>query len=178
MTILIKKGSAAKIPILLVDATDDESSETGLSSINVEISKNGGGFNPVTNSVVEDGGGFYYVTLTAAETNTDGVLAVRAWASGTNIYRDYHQVYTNLLTEAEYEAIADITIRRITSNVEGSSYGDALNTKSLYGLIQFINNSIATGGVRTIYRSDGVTVVGTSTLTQNPSANPTVGVDT
>jgi hypothetical protein len=92
---LILNGSTPRIPILMVDATDDETAETGLTPT-VQISKNGGSFADTSNSAVEVGNGWYYVALTATETNTDGPLLVRATGTGSDEYRDYHQVYTNV----------------------------------------------------------------------------------
>lgn len=92
---LILNGSTPRIPILMVDSTDDETAETGLTPT-VQISKNGGAFAAATNAAVEVGNGWYYVALTATETNTDGPLLVRATGTGSDEFRDYHQVYTNV----------------------------------------------------------------------------------
>jgi hypothetical protein len=93
--LLIQNGTTPTILFLMVDATDGETAELGLSPT-VEISKNGGAFAATTNSAVEISDGWYAVTLTADETDTDGVLAIRATAAGADEWRDYHQVYSNL----------------------------------------------------------------------------------
>lgn len=95
MGLLIQNGTTPIILFLMVDQTDGETAETGLSP-SVEISKNGGAFAATTNSAVEISDGWYAVTLTADETDTDGVLAIRATAAGADEWRDYHQVYSNL----------------------------------------------------------------------------------
>ena len=96
---IIKNGSTPRLPILMVDATDDETAETAL-TVSVEISKNGGAFAATTNSVVEIGNGWYYVDLTATETDTDGPLIIRATATGADEWRDYHQVVSDLPADA------------------------------------------------------------------------------
>lgn len=138
----IENGSTTtRIPFLLVDATDDETAETGIAPT-VQISKNGGAFANVTNTVVEVGNGWYYVVLTTAETNTDGFLAVRAFGTGTNEWRDYHEVYTPdtspvsiSLTAAQMNAIADHLLRRNYANARLSSDGDTVDKRSFLGLL-------------------------------------------
>lgn len=92
---LIQNSTAVTLLILMVDATDDETAETGV-TVTTQISKNGGAFATTTNSTTEISNGWYKVVLTTTETNTDGPLAVRATGTGCDEYRDYHQVYTTL----------------------------------------------------------------------------------
>lgn len=89
----ILNGSTPVIPILMVDATDGATAETGL-TLTVEVSKNGGAFAAATNSAAEISDGWYTVTLTATETGTDGPLLIRATGTGAAEWRDYHQVYS------------------------------------------------------------------------------------
>ena len=90
----IPLSSTTRLVFLLVDATDDETAETGISgaSITVQLSKNGGSFATATNTPVEIGSGFYYVTTTTTETNTAGPLAMTASASGTDVWRAVYWV--------------------------------------------------------------------------------------
>ena len=64
----------------MVDATDFATPETGL-TVAGNISKDGGAFAALTNSVAEIGNGTYKVTLTATEMNADVVL-LRFTATG------------------------------------------------------------------------------------------------
>lgn len=107
---LLAKSTAVVIVFLMVDATDDETAETGLSPA-VEISKNGGAFAAVTNSVSEISNGWYKVTLTTTETNTNGPLIIRATGTGADEWRDVHQVMSNLpLTAAQVNAEVDTAL--------------------------------------------------------------------
>jgi hypothetical protein len=83
-----------------------------------------------------------------------------------------------VLTEADIVRIADVVLRRATSNVEASSDGDALSLKSLYGMVaQGVHNTQVSGASLTVTRSDDTTVLGTRTVTTDPSAEPIVGID-
>jgi len=70
------------------------------------------------------------------------------------------------------DKIADHTRRRTQANVESSSDGDALSLGSLYGLVQQAQESAVAAGTLTVYRTDGVTSLGTKTLTGDPTADP------
>jgi hypothetical protein len=106
----IDNGSTPTLVFLLVDATDDETAETGLSPV-VQISKNGGGFTNTTNSATAISNGWYKVVLTATETNTNGPLICRSVVAGTtDEWRDVHQVITPVATTAQLTtAVEDIT---------------------------------------------------------------------
>ena len=80
--------------ILMVDATDDETAETG-KTLTVYLSKNGGAFATSTNSAAEVSGGsrgWYSLALTTTETNTLGELVVEAEAAGCDIWRTVYSV--------------------------------------------------------------------------------------
>ena len=119
---LIENGATPRLPILMVDATDDETAETAL-TVSVQISKNGGAFAATTNSPVEVGNGWYYVILTATETDTDGPLLLRATAAGADEWRDYHQVFTDL--SADVIAISGDTTAADNAELafDGTGYG-------------------------------------------------------
>jgi len=118
---LIKNGSTPRIVFLMVDATDDETAETGLSPT-VQISKSGGVFANVTNSVTEIGNGWYYVDLTATETDTDGPLIVRATATGADEWRDVHQVYTDLAADTVKISGDDAAADNLEADYDGTGY--------------------------------------------------------
>lgn len=74
--------------------------------------------------------------------------------------------------------IADTVLRRSTANVEASGTGDAISLKSLYGMVaQGVHNTQVSGPTLTVTRSDDATVLGTRTVTTDPSAEPIVGID-
>ena len=90
----LKQSTAATIMILMVDATDDETAETG-KTLTVYLSKNGGAFATSTNSAAEVSGGsrgWYSLALTTTETNTLGELVVEAEAAGCDIWRTVYSV--------------------------------------------------------------------------------------
>ena len=90
----LKQSTAATIMILMVDATDDETAETG-KTLTVYLSKNGGAFATSTNAAAEVSGGsrgWYSLALTATEVNTIGELVVEAEATGCDIWRSVYSV--------------------------------------------------------------------------------------
>lgn len=174
---LIPNGSNTfELPIYLVDATDDETPELGLAgSIVVKIHKKGGSWETFAGTITEDGEGWYHFVPTSTQTNTDGPFLVKAYVTGTtDIFTDYHQVYTSLLSGTD----ADILLRRTTDNAEGSAAGDTLSLRSLLGLIQSFSNVSPSGTSINVYLSDGVTLLGTKSGTTDPSAEPLVGIST
>lgn len=75
------KGVAlANFSFLMVDGTDFATPETGL-TVAGNISKDGGSFASLTNSVTEIANGMYKVTLTATEMNAD-IVILRFTATG------------------------------------------------------------------------------------------------
>lgn len=83
-----------------------------------------------------------------------------------------------VLTEDDINKIADIVLRRSTANVEASSDGDPVSLKSLYGMIaQGVHNTQVSGSALTVTKSDDSTVLGTRTVTTDPTAEPIIGID-
>lgn len=83
-----------------------------------------------------------------------------------------------VLTEDDINKIADIVLRRSTANVEASPDGDAVSLKSLYGMIaQGVHNTQVSGAALTVTKSDDTTVLGTRTVTTDPTAEPIIGID-
>lgn len=173
--VLLQNGSTPTMVFLMVDEADDETAETGLSPA-VSISKNGGAFAACTNAVSAIGNGWYKVTLTAAETNTDGPLIIRATAAGADEWRDVAQVYTTLLSTSEINRLADILFRRSMANVENSANGETLSLESLYGLLMTFMEAAVAGSTKSVYRTNGSTLLGTQVLTTSNSAVPVVGI--
>lgn len=88
---IITQGDTPLILFLLVSSLDDKTALTGATPT-VSISKNGGAFSAATNSATEISNGFYKIALTATETNTVGPLAIIASATGSDVWRDIHEV--------------------------------------------------------------------------------------
>jgi hypothetical protein len=73
--------------------------------------------------------------------------------------------------------IADHVLRRTTANIEGSSHGDALGFKSLYGAAAKQTHKVDIDGTDLdTYKSDGATVLGTQVLVTDANAEPVVTV--
>lgn len=86
-------------------------------------------------------------------------------------------VDTSQITAGAANMLADFARRRTQADVESSSYGDALNLRSAYGQIQQSQNWSATvsPGSITVYKTDGVTILGTLIDSTSGSALPIVG---
>lgn len=96
------------------------------------------------------------VDLILGDTGTDGVV----------------------LSAATCAKIADIILRRAQASVEASGDGDAISLGCLYGLIQQAqeSNAVDSPGNLTVYKTDGVTSLGTKALDTDAAADPVVGV--
>ena len=69
---------AQKVPVTLVDATDNKALETGVSSPTIQISKNGGSYASASDGTwAEVGNGDYTVRLNATDTSELGFLILR-----------------------------------------------------------------------------------------------------
>lgn len=185
---IINQGTIPTVVFLLVDATDDETAETGLSPT-VQISKNGGSFATVTNSVSEIANGWYKVALTATETNTVGPLIVRATGTGADEWRDVHQVVDfadfqadvsalatasglaalENLSEAEVNAqVLDVLNVDTFSELTGVPPDDATITQMIRWLYLLARNKLTqTADTQTVLADDGSTTVATSTISDN-----------
>jgi hypothetical protein len=80
------------------------------------------------------------------------------------------------LTSGERASIADTTLRRTMANVEASSDGDTPGLSSLYGSVQQMQESAASGSTLTVKKTDGTTTLGTKTLASDAAADPITGI--
>jgi len=175
----IEKSTTPTLIFVLVDETDDETPETGLSPT-VQISKAGGAFANTTNAATGISDGFYKVTLTATETNTDGALAVKVTASGADVFRDIYVVETTstaavsiTITTDQYNAIADRVLRRSMASARASSNGDTLGARTLLGLLsQHLNRRRYDTGpaALVVYAEDDSTVFYSTPATTSTDA--------
>jgi hypothetical protein len=127
-----------------------------------------------------------------ADYNTAGTMGAAMSAAGgagdpwiTNLPGTYvagqagYILGNQVLTEDDLNAIADIVLRRATSNIEASSDGDALSLRSLYGMIaQGVHKTSISSNTLTVTKSDEVTTLGTRTIVTSNTAKPIVSFDT
>ncbi len=75
--------------------------------------------------------------------------------------------------------IADITLRRNSTTLEGSTDGDTLSFRSLYGAIAKLTNMCeSTGGTLKIYKANDTDTLGSQTITASSDADPITKLDT
>ncbi len=109
---------------------------------------------------------------------TTANVAQFVWSALASAYNSAGTMGGELLRDADIEKIADVILRRATSNVEASSSGDPLDLRSLYGMIaQAVHNTQVSGTTLTVTESDDTTVLGTRTVTLDPTAQPITGID-
>jgi hypothetical protein len=82
-------ASLRRVPVVLVDAADGQTPETGITLTlgDMKLTKAGGGLADHAGSLVELAGGDYYYELTAGEVDTLGYLVGRIVKSGVRTYR-------------------------------------------------------------------------------------------
>lgn len=187
----IENGSTAPITFFLVNDVNDEAGVTGIttSTIVIQLSKNGGAMTAITTpTITEIGLGAYTWTPTATHTNTNGFFTYVAYApTGTNVWRDIHQVVTTPTTVTLGDIsttiankLADHIWRRSFANIRASSWGDTLAFRSGYGMMAKLVNKLFFSDATTlaITAENDSTVVGTQTVGTNPSAAPVTSLDT
>jgi hypothetical protein len=92
--------SAQKVPVRLVDDTDGETLETGVSSPTIQISKNGASFASASDGTwAEVGNGWYTVRLDDTDTSAVGWLLLRVVKSGTS--RESHIICNVSISSSE-----------------------------------------------------------------------------
>ena len=194
MTAQLKNGVAYVYRFFLVDATDDETPETGQSPVpSVYLMKSDEtSFTAADGTVTECAQGWYTVTLTTGETDTDGDLCIYATGTGTDRWNDKVQVYTPptgpytvTISDSQLFAIADTVWRRSLAHIRASSVTEALVSRSPIGMLsKFLNrvkNNTVSGELEvyeeddsTLFFSDPVTTVSydsAAVITEiNPSA--------
>lgn len=85
------QSASRRVPIMMVDATDGDTAETGL-TVSVSVSKNGGTLTAGGGTVTEVGSGLYYYQFTQAELDTVGFVGFVATATGARTFRGMAQV--------------------------------------------------------------------------------------
>lgn len=136
-----------------------------------------GGSAPVTASMSARAALSSDVVVTGATLNTANVASA-VWSALASAFNAPGTMGGELLRDADVNRIADVILRRATANVEASSDGDPLDLRSLYGMIaQAVHNTQVSGTTLTVTESDDTTVLGTRTVTLDPTAQPITGID-
>lgn len=173
----IAQDSTPVITFWLVKDTDYVTGDGG-ETPSVKVSKNGGAFASIDNSVSEISDGLYKFTLSSDETDTVGDLNILAENTGSAPWRQTRQVtaaaagtVSATLSQSERNAIADATLRRDLSNTVSASGPDTIDQYSaLVALMKLIGKISTAGSTESIYLPDGTTVAGQLTLTTSASA--------
>lgn len=81
------------------------------------------------------------------------------------------------ISTAAANKIADILLRRASSNIEASANGEALSLKSLYGALAMLTHpkDASSGTSLVLKKADGTTTLATITLDTDAAADPIVG---
>lgn len=186
---IITNGSTPTLVFLLVSAADAVTGVGGATEITVEISQNGENFTPAKNNVIDISGGWYRIALTAAETDTDGPLILRAAGKDGNgddtfEWRDIHQVQspasvTILLNTETLDRIADHVLRRNFASASISADGDEKQFRSLLGAVaKSVNRVELNERTLNIYEADDTNVLGRQTVAVNNNPPAITGLDT
>lgn len=111
---------------------------------------------------------------------SDGATIIATLSS--SIHMDPNRVYVADAisnTQTAYDNVADTILRRNTANIEGSTTGDSLNVRSLYGLVaQATHNTYVDNNNKLVVtKSDETTQLATRTITNSPNAQPITGLN-
>lgn len=174
---VIENGTTPKIVFLLVDDGDGYTASTGKAP-SAQISKNGGAFAAITDTITEIGNGWYEFDLTATETNTDGPIILRVTEASSLEWREKYEVKSSDAMPAEYfNRIADHVLRRAFASARASSYGDTIATYNALTML------LASGGINYIdgnllitLQEDEVTQAMDREVETNSNALPIVGL--
>ena len=105
----IKQSTASlALVFFMVDSTDHVTGKTGLTPT-VTLSKNGGAFGSPAGAVSEIGSGFYKVAATATDSNTLGILALTATATGADRCAMAYVIVANIAADT-ITAIAALVV--------------------------------------------------------------------
>lgn len=124
---LVNKAAAVNVMVLMVDSTDHVTGKTGL-TLTITASKNGAAFASISPTVTERGDGWYNIALTAADTDTEGDLALHITSSGA----DPSDVLMNVNVLAQL--IRNKRVLDATTGIETiyDDSGNALFTRQVY----------------------------------------------
>lgn len=153
---LLKDTGSQIVPIYLVDETDYQTPETGVTSPDIILAKGDGTVATPSDGVWAEADatnfpGLYYVSLNATDTDTDGLLLLRVSASGCALNITSCAVRGNLEVRTGISAIDNHTV-----------------TEALTALLAFAKGKIIKDGDDlTYYEQDNATPLFTLTLAAN-----------
>ena len=152
--IYLKKSTAYNLEVLMVDSTDHITGKTGL-TLTIAANKNGAAFASITPTVTELSYGWYNLALATAHTDTVGMLALHATATGADPMDVACQVF---------ETTTDDLVRSTTpaNTLDVSATGEAgldfANIKSATGATTLTNITVPT--VTSLTNDVGITQAG------------------
>lgn len=154
----IKQSSAAiDLVFYLVDSTDHVTPKTGVTAT-VTLSKNGAAFAAPSGAVTEISGGFYKVAANATDSNTLGMLALKATGTGADPAALPFAVVANI--QSDTHGLIGATGSGLTSLAPAAT---ALSTATWTGTIA--GRIDATISSRSSHAAADVWTVGTRSLT-------------
>lgn len=153
MQTLLQSSTAKPLVFVMYDSADHVTGKTGLSPT-VVISKNGASFGSPSGSVSEIGNGFYSVDGNATDTNTLGILALSATASGADQCTMAYEIVAY-----DPDSATNLGLGSIPTASPGSTNG-LIRVGVNSGDITL--DAISMSG---IYMANSLTVAGTTTLT-------------
>lgn len=140
----LKQSTATNVMVLMVDATDHVTGETGL-TLTVTASKDGAAFAPISPTVTERGNGWYNLALTTAHTDTLGDLALHVTGTGADPADLLCRVVAGSLD-------ADVSTRLATA---GYTAPDNVSIVEVRKLLRNKRVLDPVTGIETIYDDDG-----------------------
>ena len=143
---ILEQNQIQRIGIVMIDATGTEVSGLG-GALTIEISKNGAPYVAGVGVQGEIGSGGYYYDLTAAETNTIGILMVKITGVGCVQQNNEYVVYERTIAAIDftYTVTNSVTLLPIAD-------ADVYISSDLPGLVNiWVGKTDAAGVARDIY---------------------------
>lgn len=161
-----------RIPVLLVDATDGYTPETGLSTFTVNVSQNGTILGSQTQTLTEVGNGIYYYTLGTGAVNTLGWVTVNVSATGCRNYNAIVQIMA-------YDAMDVVRLGLTAIPNAAQGLAGSLPTANASGQVTLTDNGITAAKIDTAAVNEIVDAVWSANISTNSAAaawaNDTMG---
>jgi hypothetical protein len=158
-----------RIPVYLTNPSDNYTPKTGVSpaAADLKVSKNGAAESNFGGTFTEVGSGVYYYEATSGELDTFGYLVVRYAGTAASPFIAVAQVVAfdpYVTVQSQVDAALD------ASNTELSSVPGV--TGSLRSMMKFLftyfkHRRTVTATTETLYKDDGTTSLGTSSVSDN-----------
>ena len=192
MSVLCVAGQTFTLSVRLEDQANAGKwkANPAIAAGDFKVSVNGGSYSNLDNlpTVTPASGVRVQIVLSAAETTAaaaGGLISVDAIDVAGDEWYDVSidvrvaAVDVDDVKAATANKIADHTLRRSWTTAAASGDGDTLSFRSLLGAAaKLVNRVFISGTTMSICKSDDSTVLGTQTVTSDPSVNPVTEVDT